>query len=137
MLFPWARYFICIVSVDSAVKWVPGGDNLVKDVQCYELFGGIAPKNHAFSLQSKDDLLENLFTTDQISFAFVSFINKVQLDFGSVAKNYELCKVILLYVIIIILCIFTLLYILVCYLVICVAKFEPMLVKNALKPSVV
>ena len=48
MLFPWARYFICIASVDSAVKWVPGGDNLVKVVQCYEIFGGIARKNHAF-----------------------------------------------------------------------------------------
>ena len=42
-------YFIQIASVDSAVKRVPGGDNLVKDVQCYELFGGIALKNHAFS----------------------------------------------------------------------------------------
>ena len=49
MLFPWARHFICIASVDLAVKWVQGGDNLVKDVQCYELFGGIALKNHAFS----------------------------------------------------------------------------------------
>ena len=25
-------------------------DNLVKGVQCYELFGGIALKNHTFSL---------------------------------------------------------------------------------------
>ena len=33
----------------APVKWVPGGDNLVKDVQYYELFGGIALKNHAFS----------------------------------------------------------------------------------------
>ena len=49
MLFPWARHFIRVASVDSAVKWVPGGDNLVKDVQCYDLFGGIALKNHAFS----------------------------------------------------------------------------------------
>ena len=49
MLFPWAIHFIHIASVDSAVKWVPGGDNLVKDVQCYELFGRIALKNHAFS----------------------------------------------------------------------------------------
>ena len=49
MLFPWARHFIRIASVDSAVKWVPGWDNLVKDVQCYELFVGIALKNHAFS----------------------------------------------------------------------------------------
>ena len=49
MLFPWARRFIRIASVDSAVKWVSGGDNLVKDVQCYELFGGIAQKNQAFS----------------------------------------------------------------------------------------
>ena len=44
MLFPWARHFI-----DSAVNWVPGGDNLVMDVQCYMLFGGIALKNHAYS----------------------------------------------------------------------------------------
>ena len=49
MLFPWARHFIRIASFDSAVKWVPGGDNLVKDVQCYELFGGIALQNKAFS----------------------------------------------------------------------------------------
>ena len=27
----------------------PGGDNLVKGVQCYELFGGIALKIHTFS----------------------------------------------------------------------------------------
>ena len=46
MFSPWARDFIRIASVDSAVKWVPGGDNLVKGVQCYELFGGIALKNH-------------------------------------------------------------------------------------------
>ena len=50
MLCPWARGFIRIASVDSAVKWVPGGDNLMKDVQCYELFGGIALKNHSFSI---------------------------------------------------------------------------------------
>ena len=35
MLFPWARHFIRIASVDSAVKWVPGGDNLVKDVMSF------------------------------------------------------------------------------------------------------
>ena len=29
-------------------EMIPGGDNLVKGVQCYELFGGIALKNHAF-----------------------------------------------------------------------------------------
>ena len=40
MLCPWARQFIHITSVNSAVKWVPGGDNLVKGVQYYELFGG-------------------------------------------------------------------------------------------------
>ena len=49
MFSPWARDFIRIASVDSAVKWVPGGDNLVKGVQCYELFRGIALKNHTFS----------------------------------------------------------------------------------------
>ena len=48
MLCPWARRFIRIASVDTAVKWVPGWDNLVRDVQCNELFGGIALKNHAF-----------------------------------------------------------------------------------------
>ena len=47
MLCPWAKHFIRIASVDSAVKLVPGGDNLVKVVQCYELFRGIALKNHA------------------------------------------------------------------------------------------
>ena len=49
MFSPWARDFIRIASVDSAVKWVPGGDNLVKGVQCYELFGGIALKIHTLS----------------------------------------------------------------------------------------
>ena len=39
---------IRIASIISAVKLVPGGDNLVKGVQCYELFGGIALENHAF-----------------------------------------------------------------------------------------
>ena len=53
MFSPWARDFIHIASVNSAVKWVPGGDNLVKGVQCYELFGGIALKNHTFSFQRK------------------------------------------------------------------------------------
>ena len=57
MLFPRARDFIRIASVDSAVKLVPGGDNLVKDVQCYELFGGIALKNHAFSFSFISSLL--------------------------------------------------------------------------------
>ena len=33
------------LSCEMSTRW----DNLVKDVQCYELFGGIAPKNHAFS----------------------------------------------------------------------------------------
>ena len=48
MFSPWARDFIRIASVGSAVKWVPGGYNLVNGVQCYELFGGIAFKNHTF-----------------------------------------------------------------------------------------
>ena len=43
-----ARHLNRIASVDSAVKCVPCGDNLVKGIQCYELFGGIALKNHAF-----------------------------------------------------------------------------------------
>ena len=48
MLCLCARHFICIASVDSAVKLVPGGNNLVKVVQCCELFEGIAFQNHAF-----------------------------------------------------------------------------------------
>ena len=48
MLCPWARLFIRIASVHLAVKWVPGGDILMKGVQCYKLFGGIALKNYAF-----------------------------------------------------------------------------------------
>ena len=44
MFSPWARDFIRIASVGSAVKLVPGGDKLVNGVQCYELFGGIALK---------------------------------------------------------------------------------------------
>ena len=47
MLLHWARHLICIASFDSAVKLVPGGENLVKGVQRYELLGGIALKNHA------------------------------------------------------------------------------------------
>ena len=42
MLCLQARHFIHFASVDSFVKLVPGGDNLEKGVQCYELFGGIA-----------------------------------------------------------------------------------------------
>ena len=61
MFSPWARDFIRIASVDSAVKWVPGGDNLVKGVQCYELFGGIALKNHTFSF--------NFFGSGEIYFS--------------------------------------------------------------------
>ena len=52
MFSPGARDCIRIASVDSAVKLVPGGDNLVKGVQCYELFGGIALKIHTFSFFS-------------------------------------------------------------------------------------
>ena len=59
MFSPWARDFIRIASVDSALKWVPGGDSLVKGVQCYELLGGIALKNHTFSFFFHVDLMWN------------------------------------------------------------------------------
>ena len=48
MLCPWQKNVIRIASVDSVVKSLPGGDNVVKGVQCYELFGEIALKNNAF-----------------------------------------------------------------------------------------
>ena len=54
MLCLWARLFICIASVDSAVKLEPGGDNLVKGVQRYELFVVIALKNHTFFINDKE-----------------------------------------------------------------------------------
>ena len=38
----------------------PGGDNLVKGVQCYELFGGIALKNHTFSFSISTCVIVNL-----------------------------------------------------------------------------
>ena len=64
MLCPCARDIICIASVDSAVKCVQGGDNLVKGVQCYELFGGIALKiklSKLLQLISEVKYEENLF----------------------------------------------------------------------------
>ena len=36
--------FFCSMSA----TYVPGGNNLVMGVQCYELFGGLAIKNHSF-----------------------------------------------------------------------------------------
>ena len=52
---PWYLYVVSLskrlyphcfsrVSCEMSTRW----DNLVKDVQCNELFGGIALKNHAF-----------------------------------------------------------------------------------------
>ena len=46
MFSPWARDFICIASVDSAVKWVPGGHNLVKGLQSSVNYSKKAIKNH-------------------------------------------------------------------------------------------
>ena len=47
MLCPCASHITRIASVDSAV---PDGVNLVKGIQCFELYRGIAFKNHAFFL---------------------------------------------------------------------------------------
>ena len=74
MFSPWTRYFIRIASVNSAVKWVPGGDNLVKGVQCYELFGGIALKNHAFSYSSS-------YSVPSIAFEMPLFYDFTTLSF--------------------------------------------------------
>ena len=47
------------------------------------------------SLQSKDDLFDNFFAIDKISFAFVSLNNmELLLEFGSVSRMDSLCKVI-------------------------------------------
>ena len=39
----------------------------MKDVQCYELFGGIAPKNHAFSF----NLDFNIQVCDHMTFNYI------------------------------------------------------------------
>ena len=52
MLCLRAMHFIRIASVDSAEGLVPGGDNLVMGVQCYVLFGRIAPKDDTFFILS-------------------------------------------------------------------------------------
>ena len=67
MLCPSTRHFIRIASFDSAVKLVPGGDNLVRGVQCFDLFGGIALKNHAFFI---------FYFSKHISFLKVAFYSE-------------------------------------------------------------
>ena len=53
MLCLLARLFIRIASVDSAVKCVRIWDNLMKKgVQCYDIFGGMVLKNHAFLVRN-------------------------------------------------------------------------------------
>ena len=57
----------------------------MKDVQCYELFGGIAPKNHAFSFfisSGKIHELKDLLKTfvkglliKFMTFFFISMLN--------------------------------------------------------------
>ena len=73
MLCRWARHFIRVASVDSAVKLVPGGDNLVKGVQCYELYGGIALRNHAFFILKQLSFPSlNMCLLHSISYFFIS-----------------------------------------------------------------
>ena len=48
------------------MKLVPDGDKLVKDVQCYELLGGIAHRNHAFSF------IQDVFVEQKTLSAMVS-----------------------------------------------------------------
>ena len=48
----------------------------MKDVQRYELFGGIAPKNHAFSF-----VVDNLMTTE-FSLDFAKRFFKDDIDFN-------------------------------------------------------
>ena len=49
----------------------------MKDVQCYELFGGIALKNHAFSFHFRSKHLHNLPTSITIGNAQISFKQSV------------------------------------------------------------
>ena len=43
----------------------------MKDVQCYELFGGIALKNHAFSIYINDLQRESDFLFQKVSLAIL------------------------------------------------------------------
>ena len=77
-------HFICIASFHSAVKWVPGEDNLMMGVQCYELLGGIALINHAFlwyESQGKHAISTNflcfLLLENQVYWHWREFIYKV------------------------------------------------------------
>ena len=45
----------------------------MKDVQCYELFGEIALKNHAFSFQCQE-LFVGLQNAELISFSMIAFL---------------------------------------------------------------
>ena len=50
------------VNMRSHVKWVPGGGNLVKGVQYYELYGVIELRNHAcFNTRSVQPLFWRLW----------------------------------------------------------------------------
>ena len=91
MFSPWARYFIRIASVDSAVKWVPGGDNLVKGVQCYELFGGIALKIHTFLFSFFIKPLSAII--DSHSIIHHSFADDLQLQMS--APRYKISELLL------------------------------------------
>ena len=50
-----------LLSFCRTPQGVPGGDNFVKGVQYYELFGGIALKNHAFSFFKRIETLDIIF----------------------------------------------------------------------------
>ena len=72
MLCPWARLFIRIVSVDLAVKWVPGGDTLMKGVLCYELLGG----NSIYKSRSKTGVINRV--SRKYNFEKQNFVIKQQ-----------------------------------------------------------
>ena len=80
----WRSSVIEFLSVDSAVKWVPGGDNLVKGVQCYELFGGIALKNHAFSFLDKATASEKVIVSSD--FKLITSVFEKSLSFRALSS---------------------------------------------------
>ena len=78
---------------------MPGGDSLVKDFQCYVLFGGITLKNHAFLLllfhpTDRTQCVSLYLSTiiDSHSITFNSFIDDFQLQISALAeKIYPSC----------------------------------------------
>ena len=62
---------------------VPGGDNLVKGVQCYELFGRIAPRNQTFYINE----MQFGFMHEKGTIAAVFILSRLQGEYRGKGKK--------------------------------------------------